>query len=274
MDQDHSHEWSSFWSDVESVRKAVSRVAAKNVNATHLREAARDLAQRWFRETRVDFVAHGMSESMLSTADEAFQQLLRLSTGNNAKASYTRVLRLLGREYRGLETARAMTPSPAVRRTAPQFEPTEQAILDTLRSLVTSAAISYEQVIADLDGPPRLSYRGTATELREAVREVLDHMAPDADVMKMPGFKLEKDQRGPTMKQKARFILRARGLGESATRAPEDAVQLLEDQVASLARSVYVRGALSTHSVTARDQVVSFKRYADAVLAELLQTQR
>src|SRR5690606_29579381 len=143
-----------------------------------------------FRETRVDFVAHGMLESVLSSADGAFQQLLRLSTGNNAKTSYSRVLKQLGREYKELETVRAMTPSIATAGSPPRIEPTEQAILSTLRSLIASAAISYEQVIVDLDGPQRLSYRGTATELREAVREVLDHMAPDADVMKTPGFKL------------------------------------------------------------------------------------
>lgn len=274
MDRDHSKEWQTFWGDVEFVRRAVSKVKAKNVNAAHLRETARDLAQRWFRETRVDFVAHGMLESAVSAADGAFQQLLRLSTGNNARTSYSRVLKELGREYKELETIRAMTPVGSSPDHSRRIDPTEQAVLGTLRHLVPSAAVSYEQVIADLDGPPRLSYRGTATELREAVREVLDHMAPDAEVMKAPGFKLEKDQRGPTMKQKARFILRARGLGESASKAPEDAVQLLEDQIASLARAVYVRGAASTHSVTSRDQAVSFKRYADAVLAELLQTQR
>jgi hypothetical protein len=274
VDQDNSNEWRSFWADVEAVRRAVANSKAKNINAAHLRESARDLCQRWFRETRVDLVAHGMPEAAIAGADQAFQQLLRLTTGNNVRTSYTRVLKALAREYKELETLRTVTPVGAGANSSRRVDSTEGAILFTLRSLVPSAAISYEQVIADLDGPPRLSYRGTATELREAVREVLDHMAPDAEVMATPGFKLEKDQRSPTMKQKARFILRARGVGESASKAPEDAVQLLEDQIASLARSVYVRGAVSTHSVTSRDQTVSFKRYADAVLAELLQTQR
>jgi len=132
------------------------------------------------------------------------------------------------------------------------------------------AALSYRQVLQDLAGPARYSYRGTATELREIVREVLDHLAPDDEVMKSPGFKLEKDRRAPTMKQKARFILRARGLGDTSRKAPEDAVELLEDQIASLARSVYDRGSASTHSATRIEAVSNFKGYADAVLAELL----
>jgi hypothetical protein len=274
MNREPAHEWREFRRDLDSVGKEIAKVTAKNVNADHLRESARDLSQRWFREDRVGCIAHGIAEESLRPADAAFQQLLRLSTGRNLKTSYSRVLKQILKEYRQLETARAMAVPPSHASDARLRDGTEQAILLTLKGLLSSAAASYEQVLLDLDGAPRVSYRGTATELREAVREVLDHMAPDADVMSAPGFKLEKDQRGPTMKQKARFILRARGLGDSAAKAPEDAVQLLEEQTASLARSVYVRGAASTHSATTRDQVVSFKRYADAVLAELLQVAR
>jgi hypothetical protein len=73
------------------------------------------------------------------------------------------------------------------------------------------------------------------------------------------------------MRQKARFILKARGVGESSRTAPEQSVELLEEQIASLARSVYERGSASTHAATVKPQVLSFKSYADAVLAELLQ---
>ena len=99
----------------------------------------------------------------------------------------------------------------------------------------------------------------------------MDHLAPDQAVQASPGFKLEKDRKGPTMKQKARYILKARGVGESSRAAPEQSVELLEEQIASLARSVYERGSASTHGATAKSQVLSFKGYADAVLAELLQ---
>ena len=44
----------------------------------------------------------------------------------------------------------------------------------------------------------RISYRGTAAELREVLRELLDHLAPDADVLKS-GIRLEAGQTTPTM---------------------------------------------------------------------------
>ena len=147
----------------------------------------------------------------------------------------------------------------------------ETQILTTLRKLLPSAGLSYEQALRDLRGAPKLSYRGTAVELREALREVLDHLAPDADVMRSPGFKLEKDAARPTMKQKAHFILKARGAVSGALATPRDAIQRVEDASASLARSVYTRGSVSTHVATTREEVLTMKPYVDGVLAELLQ---
>ena len=116
-----------------------------------------------------------------------------------------------------------------------------------------------------------MSYRGTAVELRETLREILDHLAPDTDVMRSPGFKLDKDASRPTMKQKASFILKARGAVSGAISAPKDAIQRVEEAAASLARSVYTRGSVSTHVATTREEVLTMKPYVDGVLAELLQ---
>ncbi len=148
---------------------------------------------------------------------------------------------------------------------------------------MSKATAYYQQVLKVCAGGastrPELGYaksfvstvakQGTAAELREVLRELLDHLAPDDEVLKT--VKLEKDQRGPTMKQKATFILKARGVGETARKAPVDAVGAVEDSGSSLARSVYTRGSVSTHVVTTRNEVLTIKAYADAVLAGLLQ---
>ena len=52
---------------------------------------------------------------------------------------------------------------------------------------------------------------------------------------------------------------------------PENAAAAVEDSVGSLARSVYDQGSLSTHVATTRREVLTFKGYADAVLADLLE---
>lgn len=141
---------------------------------------------------------------------------------------------------------------------------------NTLQQLVPSAALSYQQALQDLAGPQRLSYRGTAVELRECLRELLDHLAPDAAVTKAPGFAYEKGLTKPTMKQKARFILKNRGGAHTSLSSAEDSVLRIEEATASLARSVYMRGSVSTHVATLRE-AHQLKLYADAVLAELLE---
>jgi hypothetical protein len=57
---------------------------------------------------------------------------------------------------------------------------------------------------------------------------VLDHLAPDAEVKKSLGFKLEKDRIKPTMKQKVRFIIKARERGATESAAPEDAANTID----------------------------------------------
>ncbi len=147
----------------------------------------------------------------------------------------------------------------------------ERGIVSTLERMLPQTSLSYRQVLSDIGGGQRISYRGTASELREVVREVLDHLAPDAEVFSSPGFRPDKDRTGPTMKQKVRYILKARGVGESSRATPERAAELLEEQIAGFVRSTYDRGSVSTHGATTRAQLLTFKGYADAALAELLQ---
>jgi Predicted pPIWI-associating nuclease len=92
--------------------------------------------------------------------------------------------------------------------------PIERLIVETLSRIVPAAAASYQQCLLDLGGPSRYSYRGIAHELREILRETLDYLAPDADVMASTGFKLEEDQERPTQRQKALHILRSRSFRE------------------------------------------------------------
>jgi predicted nuclease with RNAse H fold len=90
------------------------------------------------------------------------------------------------------------------------------------------------------------------------------------------GYTPEKDQYGndrpkPTMKQKVRFILRARDEGSSATELPEKAVEAVDALVGGLTRSVYNFGSVVTHVAGERQAVVLLKRYVEVVLTHLLE---
>lgn len=118
----------------------------------------------------------------------------------------------------------------------------------------------------DLAEGDRISYRGTAVELWGTLRKVLDHLAPDSEVTKEEGFQLEADKTRPTMKQKMRFILRSRGLGRTAAGTSEVTAERVEATTATLARSAYERGSLSTHVATSKGKVQQIKLYVDSVL--------
>ena len=141
----------------------------------------------------------------------------------------------------------------------------ERQLVIALDRQVPGVSHCYQQAIVDLDEPNRISFRGVATELRELVREVLDRLAPDGEVMGKVGFKLESGLAKPSQKQKTRFILKALGVSESARDAPETAASLVEELVASFCRSLYVRSSNSLHADADRKEVRQIKMYVDAV---------
>jgi hypothetical protein len=266
-------DWNAYWKRAESTRSTLGKTKSVNVNKEAVRTEVRELVQEYFRSLRPTLVKLGLNDDVLASLDGPAQELLRLATGRNARASYLRSFRALHNARVAAEKEREMKLGHATVGAHVDIVTAgvETQILTTLRKLLPSAGLSYEQALRDLRGAPRLSYRGTAVELREALREVLDHLAPDADVMRSSGFKLEKDAARPTMKQKAQFILKARGVVSGALSTPKDAIQRVEDATASLARSVYTRGSVSTHVATTREEVLTMKPYVDGVLAELLQ---
>lgn len=265
--------WDRLWSDVDALRSAIGRSHAVNVNATQLREQAQEVVQIYFRQVRPQLLGVGISEEELGATDNEMQSLLQLAQGRNIKTSYVRVLRNIGGQRSSLASLRERRLGEAAAR-APQgtgsHSDTERRILATLKAMLPDAAASYEQAIIDLSVGARLSWRGTAVEFREVVREVLDHLAPDDAVTKEPGFKFEKDRISPTMKQKASFVLQSRGWSATSRKAPQDAIAVVDELTASFVRSTYERGSASTHGAPQKQEVERLKMYVDTVLIELL----
>jgi DNA-binding XRE family transcriptional regulator len=268
--------WESFGKKMTELRSALSRCRSVNVNTARLKTNVKDLVQLYFRQIRPTLPPLGFSEEKLGPLDTEMQELLRLSNGNNRKSYYLDRVKRVDVERRSLETQREILLSQKatilpqkVSRTAIEHE-----ILKTLQQIAPTAALSYDQASRDIADTGRVSFRGTANELREALRELLDHLAPDAEVESQTGFKHEKGQTKPTMKQKVRFILRARGLPTTAIQAPEGAVVLIDEMIGKLTRSTYNRSSISAHVPTARSEVRQMKMYVDSVLAELLEVHR
>jgi len=268
--EEHLKVWESLWRRVESFSSALSRNKAQNVNAAGLRQQARELVQGYFQEVKLAFQRLGVTDATTKELDAEMQRLIGLSIGKNSKASYQNVVRDIKAKRKGIETGLEFligAESPA----SPAPSGSEGAILATLERMIPTAGASYKQALLDVQQKGRVSYRGTAAELREVVREVLDHLAPDAGVMASAGFKLEEGLKGPSMKQKVRFILKARKVSDTAKQTAVDSVKHLDENIPSLGRSVYNRGSMDVHTGRTREEVLNFKLYADAILGELLE---
>lgn len=103
------------------------------------------------------------------------------------------------------------------------------------------------------------------------MRETLDHLAPDTDVIAMSGYKQSPDTNGPTMKQKVRFVLKKRGLTQALSAPAETATEAVDSAIGTFVRSVYTRSSVSTHTPTDKGEVIRIRDFVRVVLCELLE---
>lgn len=255
-------------SEIEAERKAINAAPGPQVQSKKQRDRIRTLVEAYFNDVKPlldDATAEG---AHIASIDSLMQALLQLCHKNSSTAKYKAAFKELKKHLVLLDSWLIATP---LRSSSTSRETVDDRIVMTLRALLPSAAMSYEQALLDLAQNQRLSWRGPATDLREALRETLDHLAPDADVLNAPGYKQEKDTNGPTMKQKVRFILKNRKTSKNVAATTEDATSTVDEAVGAFVRSVYTRSSVSTHTPTSKDEVTLVLRLVRVVLSELLE---
>lgn len=261
-------EWQDLCAEFARFGRHIDQASTVNINANSLRAEARDVAQRYFRQARPLLADLGLHEQ-LDILNAAFQALIELSDRPNAASSYKKQIKVIRKLMPKISSRIELNQGVVVKADENNAEDTR--LIQTLEGLLPSAALSYRQALIDLADNRRISFRGPALELREALRETLDHLAPDNAVMGSDGFKLEGGQTGPTMKQKVRFILKARGQGKAASAVAEQTTNTVEEMVGTLTRSVYTIASVATHVGSERKTVVQIRRYVVAVLHDILE---
>jgi hypothetical protein len=263
-----TQEWRALCAAFTQYTAHLNRNDAVNVNSATLRDETKHIAQMYFRNIRQALQQFQLDE-LIEPLSVAFEALLVLSEGRNPTASYKKHIKTIRKMIPRVSSQ--LEVQGGASRVEVSSSETDQKILRTLAGLVPSAAQSYQQALLDLAESNRQSFRGTAHELRECLREVLDHFAPDAEVEKSPHFKLEKGRTKPTMKQKVRFIFRARERSPTESSAPEDAANTVDALIADMTRSTYDRGSLSAHQERGKKGVEQLKRYVDVIFHDLLE---
>lgn len=265
-----SNHVTSFISELEKLRKTLNTLGGAQVHSAKTRAALRDLATRYFSDIRPTLIAPTDDAGHIDAINSEMQRLLELCHKRGMASSYIELLRKVKGHLIHLDGA-LISLSPQTPHGPQQKTLVDVRIITTLRALLPSAALSYEQALQDLDQSERLSWRGPATDLREALRETLDRLAPDDEVKATPGYKDEPDAHGPTMKQKVRFILRSRQTSRALAATTEDATKLVDEAVGTFVRSVYTRSSISTHTPTDKSEVLRVLDLVRIVLSELLE---
>jgi hypothetical protein len=253
---------------------AIRKKSTVNVNARDIKDSAVAAGSYYFKTCRPDVVRIITDEGELSSFDEKWQDLIRLAQGNNARLSYLSLISKLLKKMRNLNVVSHL-PSVAdvtIAKSKINHSQAERILIATLEKMIPTAAASYQQGLHDLaQDPSRLSYRGTACEFREALRETLDLLAPDSDVMGQSWYKQEPGTSGPTMRQKVKFVLSARGKTKTQQGVAERSIDLIDGLCGAVTRAVYTNASLSTHVQTTRSEVCQMKRYLDPVLFDILE---
>lgn len=261
-----------FIGSLRTLSRQIKSSGVQHVNSDSLKKKIRLFVKSYFEIVRIEMLQDNLEVAAL---DEQMQILLSLANARTRVSSYNDLLSSIERSLGALELQQMITKSNRLAQnshtvTSMNIIGQDKKIIDVLSKILPTVALSYQQIIFDIS-QSRISYKGTAAEQREILREVLDYLAPDSEVMSALGFRLEKDRTTPTMKQKVRFILKNRNKSQSAIEVPENATSVVDESIAKLARATYNRGSLSTHTATEKTEVLNLKRYLDSVLCELLE---
>jgi hypothetical protein len=148
-----------------------------------------------------------------------------------------------------------------------QFAPDEAH--RALTKLSEPLAKSYAQIVLDLQDENRVSWTGTAHEIRETLTTMLRLLAPDAEVVQQPWYKQEQNTSGPTQRQRVRFILEQRGAGSKQKEVVQQ-VESMEDWIGNLVRASYSRASDAAHGSKDRREVQRLFNYFIAFAHDLL----
>jgi len=258
----------SIQSMLKGAKTLLPKPLSNQLRSANAKKQFQDIVDVYFRTVRPALMRGGISNTEVAGLDYQMQELLGASHKSSTGNTYSKCLKEAASATVTLERLCLTRISAS---NLADINSTDASIIATLKAFLSSAANSYEQAIIDLRQTSRLSWRGPATDMREALRETLDYLAPDNEVEKQPGFRLEKDTKGPTMKQKVRFVLTKRNLSGVATATTESAVVTIEDLLGAFVRSIYTRSNVSTHTQTLKAEVLRIRDLVRVALCELLE---
>ena len=159
--------------NINDLESSVRKIKAININRESIKIHSIETGSVYFKNVSPEIVRNQGETDVIRKYDGHWQQLIKLAYGNNPKSSYLRIIRIL--KDLSKELSIATISQVPIRKENPYAE---TLLIKTLGEIIPSAAQSYMQGLEDLTQTDRVSFRGTACEFRETLRDVLDHLAP------------------------------------------------------------------------------------------------
>jgi hypothetical protein len=145
----------------------------------------------------------------------------------------------------------------------------DEAIVDALFKISDAMGNSYLQITADFQDESRLTWDGTAHAIRELLRKLLEHLAPNDQVLTQVWYKQETGTAGPTQKQRVRYILEQHK-SDSKRKQVVANIDMIDTMIGSLIRDVYGRASDAAHRSKDKTEAYRVLRYFDAFAHDLL----
>ncbi len=142
-------------------------------------------------------------------------------------------------------------------------------IYEALAKISETLADSYLQVKRDIQDEARLTWAGTAHEIRQIIASLLEILAPDAEVISQRFYKQDPHTSGPTQKQRTHYILQIYNAG-SKERAVVEQIANLDVWIEDLVRATYSRASDAAHRYKERREVLRILGYFEAFSQDLL----
>jgi hypothetical protein len=159
--------------------------------------------------------------------------------------------------------AATITTPPPGRSTPPARE---ADIVRRLGKINPEVAVSFQQVLADLDDASRWTYMGSVGEAREVLRAAVHSLSPDVNVKAKSWYRGVDGN--PTQAERARYAAEQRS-GKDADEAA-DAVDVFEAKLGKLFRTVYTTASKKFHTSTQRAEAQRIVGYVVVILDDIL----
>lgn len=261
--------------DPETFRVALKNLQARlrqskraTVSLQEIRTLSKSVANLWSNDISPMAKLASNNETALNSIDSLMDQLVAHTLRPTKKAVYLTTVREALRTYDKQIFVHLHKQVGAVLSGTASIG--DNSVIDALAKISESLVAGYQQVHKDLADDTRISWRGTADEIREVLRELLEFLAPDEQVKRMTWYKQEPNTEGPTQAQRAKYALEQRAAQTHRVNATQETVNLVEQSISRLVRKTFQRANNAAHTAQDKNEVKRILGYFDLLAKDLL----